>query len=274
MNEIAVAFGTHRSSSRAVEWASQIAIRSGAHLTVLHVVDRIGRDRSQEPDQALLAEAQGRLAELLRNAGHFQVAAIVEEGQPTDRLLQLADQVDADLIVVGHHGSGDPGPFGPPPATELLLQSSRRPFAVVGDNAPLPESRGRLTMIVGVDGSRANADSIEKIAVVAEAIDARAVPVLAQAPVAGGHRHEVDPTTSATRLPGDDALETVHARAADALLEAADRHNADLIAIGTRSRHGHDLGDLGDLGDLALGETTRHLIDRSARAILVCPHHP
>jgi nucleotide-binding universal stress UspA family protein len=266
MKEIAVAFGSHRFSSRAVEWASQIAIRSGAHLTVLHVVAPVSADDPPELHQSVIDEEQGRLAELLRYAGHFDVAAIVQEGQPTDELLRLGARVDADLIVVGHHGSGDPGPFGPPPATELLLQSSHRPFAVVGDDAPLPEIHGRLTMVVGVDGSRANADSIEKIAVLAEAIDARTIPVLARAPGAVGHRREVDPATSAARLPGDEALETVHARAGDALLGAADRHDADLIAIGTRSRDGHDLG--------ALGETTRNLVDRSARAVLVCPHDP
>jgi nucleotide-binding universal stress UspA family protein len=144
---------------------------------------------------------------------------------------------------------------------------------VVGDATTLPPADGQLTIIVGVDGSGANADSVNTIARIAGELGARTVPVLSVNTGASTSRdkygahllHEDEAAAIAARLPNSEPLETINAGPVDGLIDAATEWNADLIAIGTR---GHRT-----LTDLFAGQVTRHLIDHSPRPVLVSPHH-
>ena len=99
-------------SAPASEEAIAIARRSGAHLTVLSVVDprllrlpggrflrRVDQERARVEVgvQALVAGA--------RSAG-VSTTFLVWQGDPSDVILEAAEAEDADLVVVGSHGRG------------------------------------------------------------------------------------------------------------------------------------------------------------------------
>jgi nucleotide-binding universal stress UspA family protein len=87
----------------------QLAALTHARLTLVHVADgfvarnqkRLDLEESEEirEDRAYLAR---RLAEL--SAEGFTVDAILECGEPADKILDLADRENCDLIAMSTHG--------------------------------------------------------------------------------------------------------------------------------------------------------------------------
>lgn len=68
--------------------------------------------------------------EPVRDAGH-QVACRVVEDDPADALLAAADDVDADLVVVGVHTKPAHGPRSVGRVTAKLIRQTDRPLAIV-----------------------------------------------------------------------------------------------------------------------------------------------
>jgi nucleotide-binding universal stress UspA family protein len=114
-----VLVGVDRSepSLAALELAADIAQAIGGSLSVLEVFDYVppfplgpsttvtsqGEEDALDRTVALLeAEVEG-----IRGRG-VGVHVIVRSGEPAPTLLELADDVDADLVVVGTRGRGDP----------------------------------------------------------------------------------------------------------------------------------------------------------------------
>jgi nucleotide-binding universal stress UspA family protein len=86
------------SAKRAVEVALDLADRYDAELHLVTVVDR-GGGGGHDPRQ----EAEGHLASIQKHtAVHTQIHVL--PGDPADVLLMVADEIKADLIVVGNKG--------------------------------------------------------------------------------------------------------------------------------------------------------------------------
>ncbi|UPW01415.1 universal stress protein [Halorussus gelatinilyticus] len=95
-----------------VEHARDIAERRGADVHVLYVVDdraflTLDDDRIPEVTDGLQAEGE-RATDAV--ASDFDAAAVsvsteIREGNPADEILAVADERDADLVVMGSHGS-------------------------------------------------------------------------------------------------------------------------------------------------------------------------
>jgi len=86
-----------------------LARLTGARLTLVHVADgfmarnqkRLGLDESTEmrDDRDYLARRQSELA-----AEGFNVAAVLECGEPADQILAIAEREKCDLIAMSTHG--------------------------------------------------------------------------------------------------------------------------------------------------------------------------
>jgi nucleotide-binding universal stress UspA family protein len=86
-----------------------LAQLTGAKLTLLHVADgfvarnqeRLGLDESDEmrADRAYLEQRQNELA-----GEGFQVSAVLECGEPVDRILETVEREGCDLIAMSTHG--------------------------------------------------------------------------------------------------------------------------------------------------------------------------
>ena len=111
-----VAVGTDGSAtaSKAVEAAIEIAQRFGAKLVLLSAFQ--GADSRPRGAQAGSEEIQwtfdndARVREMLRRTEQelrdrkIECTTMVDEGDPADVLIRLAEECEADLIVIGNRG--------------------------------------------------------------------------------------------------------------------------------------------------------------------------
>lgn len=116
-NVVVVGTDGSDTSFRAVEEAASIAAESAAKLVVASAfLDSNDDGAGPDPDQARNVEyrTQGnapvyemlrKAADKARDAGASDVEERAVEGAPVDALLQLAEDVNADLIVVGNVGT-------------------------------------------------------------------------------------------------------------------------------------------------------------------------
>ena len=96
---ILVGVGTTDASMRAVDVAIDLAERYGAVLHLVMVFDRSGGPAGQNPRD----EAEGRLAAIQARTSlvtHIHVLP----GDAADGILKVADDVKADLVIVGNKG--------------------------------------------------------------------------------------------------------------------------------------------------------------------------
>jgi nucleotide-binding universal stress UspA family protein len=97
---ILVGVGKTESSMGAVDTAIDLAERYGAELHLVMVFDRSGGSAGEHNPRD---EAEGRLATIQARTSlvtHIHVLA----GDPADGLVKVADEVKADLVVVGNQG--------------------------------------------------------------------------------------------------------------------------------------------------------------------------
>lgn len=94
------------------ERAKALAEQCGARITLIHVVEHVPLDLSNDLvlaqpvniDQELIKDARGKLDELADKLGLGDAQRLVELGSTKAEILRIAEENAADLIVVGSHG--------------------------------------------------------------------------------------------------------------------------------------------------------------------------
>jgi nucleotide-binding universal stress UspA family protein/predicted phosphoribosyltransferase len=111
VRHILVAVDFHAASLRAVAYATRLARSMGAQLTVLHAFDVVSNAYPTDlPPAALPAElrraAERNLAAMVLaiSERHVPARSILRDGMPAKEIVDVARDVEADLIVVGTHG--------------------------------------------------------------------------------------------------------------------------------------------------------------------------
>jgi nucleotide-binding universal stress UspA family protein len=108
---IVVAHDGSDGAARALEWATGLAQQTDARLVAVHAwspLDDLGRHRDRADFAELHAEALADLEAWVapaRTAGIAVEARIVED-LPVPGVVQVAREVDADLVVCGTRGRG------------------------------------------------------------------------------------------------------------------------------------------------------------------------
>jgi nucleotide-binding universal stress UspA family protein len=130
-------------SQNALQMACVLAHDYGASLVILHVKrwpTIIFGDGIVPPDPELFVrEAKEQLAELKLPESNIHVDRHFEEGDPAVKILEVAKEIQADLIIMGTHGRSALG--------RLLMGSvaaeivRKAPCPVLTVTAPLPLSR-------------------------------------------------------------------------------------------------------------------------------------
>jgi len=93
----------------------------------------------------------------VRDAGH-QIACRVVEDDPADALLDAADDVDADLVVVGVHAKPAHGPRTVGRVTAKLIRQMDRPLAIVdGEQAVAAGHVAAVVADAGMGGATPSA---------------------------------------------------------------------------------------------------------------------
>jgi nucleotide-binding universal stress UspA family protein len=103
MATIVVGTDTSAAADLAVEEAGRLAEANGADLVVLLVQPNGDLRAVVDPDRA--ADPERHLTQLVRRFPDVTVHARIEQGDPADRICQVADELKADTIVVGNRGT-------------------------------------------------------------------------------------------------------------------------------------------------------------------------
>jgi nucleotide-binding universal stress UspA family protein len=103
MTTILVGTDTSAAADLAVEDAAKLARERDAELVVLYV--RAPKDLHSVVDPGRAPDPDRHLARLTERYPGVRATARVETGEPADRLVAVAEELQADTIVVGNRGS-------------------------------------------------------------------------------------------------------------------------------------------------------------------------
>ena len=146
MKTILVAVDFSDSSEAALAYAVELAKSLGARVVVMHSYEL---PVYGFPDGALVASVEiatrimqgaqvGLDGMVERYKREMQVDTIVRQGVPWEEVHAVADEVDADMIVIGTHGRKGIARALLGSVAEKILRTSRRP--VVAIHAPEAKS--------------------------------------------------------------------------------------------------------------------------------------
>lgn len=277
MRKLVVGVDGSSRAAAALGWAARFAVRTQAELLVVFAWQRRQAEGTQHDFAERRAAAQqlldGEWSDPARAAGIIRPHTRQLEGSP-EKLLEIADDEEADLVVVGNRGAGGFAALHIGSVAHHLAHHTSRPLAIV------PESTAREsieTIVVGVDGSPGSAAAIQWCASVAPALGARVVAVLAFEPFVEWVP-ESDPKSwrrvaewemavwieplRDQRVPTDTAIvEDVHPVAA--IADTAAKRSAQLIVVGT---HG-----LGGFTKMRLGGVAVQLVHHLGLPVVLVP---
>lgn len=273
----------------AVDRAGRVAGETGARLELAHVVSQSALDGLRQllgleaatVETHLLDQAraglEGLAAELKQNRA-LDAGLHLSTGTALRGLLDEADRLAADLIVLGARGEGYLGRLLLGTTSERLLRRTRRPMLVVKQT---PHEAYRR-VLVPVDFSPWSARCLALARAVAPSAElvllhAYEVPFEDKLRFAGVDetvisRYQLDARQQALAALEDlaegasldrarVALSCRHGAAAPRILEEEQDRDCDLIVMG---KHGQ-----GMLEELLLGSVTKHVLAESTGDVLV-----
>jgi nucleotide-binding universal stress UspA family protein len=163
-SKILVATDGSEDAALAARIATDLSARAGAELHVAHAWHSVPSTRFEAFIRAQLSQEARELlseqVEVLESIGGRVAEAHLMEGPAVDEILDLAEEIDADLIVVGSRGFGPVKRIALGSVSEGIIHHSARPVIVArGGDSSWPPGR----IVVGDDGSE-GADRAAKLA--------------------------------------------------------------------------------------------------------------
>ncbi len=248
-----------------------------ARVNLLHVIpEQAGADLQQHRSEAqtLVQEAVGRIG---LNPG--EVTTIVREGDAKQTVLKVADEIDADLIVMGSRALGRLQAILANSASQYVFQLSTRPMLLVRDDLYI---RAINRVLVTVDGTGVGDDAIQ---LACELVSGIPGGVLTGIHVS---RKDLSPSRGG-RTPGDEVLDKAVQRARSygvelkplhrtgeigrTVCDAAVETKADLVVIASQDRRPLVAKALVDL-DRLLGSSVSDYIRVHAPAPVLLVREP
>lgn len=281
MDRILVATDFSTRSDRALRRATLIARQVGASLTLVHVVDadRLERLVNAERDAAssILEESVRTLAD----SDGIAADPLMMIGDVHAGILEAADQVDAELIIVGPHRSRLRDVFVGTTA-ERVVRRSRRPLLVAVQPPSAPYQRTLLALDFDEASKAAGRAAVDMgvfehtHVTVMHAFDAPAEAMMrrtmeqadvidnyveAEREQATGRLRELAAELGLT--PSGQRVVAIVGTPARTILETAQSEDAHLIVMGTSQRKGFER--------LLIGSVTENVIRDAHRDILIVP---
>jgi nucleotide-binding universal stress UspA family protein len=274
--------GAENAVNRALEFAR--AFDADVHL--LYVVDTgseptgLGdqqRDELRQPSEKQGRQATAQARDRATELG-LEATRAVEEGLPSQVVLEYADDHGAELIVMGTHGRTGPDLVRLGSTTERVITRADVPVVAVrlAERETDPDDIEYDRIVIPTDGSDAAERAVERGLDLAESYGASVyVPYVIDTTM-----YDLEETTRSMvgllKEGGQNAIEAVADDAQDRglsvktdvlrgvpdeeIVEYADGLEGDLIAMGTRGRGGAS-------GDL-LGSTTARVLRRTPCPVL------
>jgi nucleotide-binding universal stress UspA family protein len=248
-----------------------------ARVNLLHVVpEQAGADLQEHRDRAgaLIKEAIERLG-----LDPGSVTTLIREGDAKQTVLKVADELDADLIVMGSRGLGRLQAILGNSASQYVFQLSTRPMLLVRDDLYV---KAINRVLVTVDGTGVGDDALRLACELVSAIPGGSLT--------GVHVTRQDMTPSrGGRSPADEVLSKAVQRARSFGVEmqplhrtgdigrtvcaAAEETRADLLVIASQDRRPLVAKALVDL-DRLLGSSVSDYIRVHAPAPVLLVREP
>lgn len=272
----------------ATDRAFHLAAETGAQLTLMHAVQQ----SAIEALQKLLGQEATEVVERIRNQAYQALSQLAADlgqtrgisaaihlatGNVLHTIVEYADTIDADLLVIGAQGEGFLRHLLLGTTASRLLRLTRHPMLLVRQ-AP-HESYRRI--LVPVDFSPASAAALRLAHMLAPKADivllhAYHAPFENKLAFAGVSKETIDHYRANTRMETLQQLRTLaaatlgsqettllalHGDASQHILEQEQEQDCDLIIIG---KHGTDMVE-----DFLLGSITKHVLLSSQGDVLV-----
>ena len=279
-------------STKAEAYATALAGRYAAALHLLHVdpptpimspYGEIPVDIRLFEEQRQQAETDLAAARERARAAGVPADASVRGGHPAREILAVADELHADLVVLGTHGRGGVEHLLLGSVAEKVMRKASCPVMVVPAGAAGHSDARFSRILCPVDGSASSADAVAYAVSLAGETDGRLIllSVVDPAPWGGefgaldgeayrrlgeAHAQTLLQQALAPGVRESCAVEDVIAtgKASERILATATERAADLIVMGVRGRGAIDL--------MAFGSTTNDVIRRSTCPVLAV--HP
>lgn len=275
MKKIVVGIDGSEPAFGALRWASDLADRAGADLVAAWAW--IGGDAHPDPGAA------GSLRDLAERDLRAWCAGVptlatpgfaMVEGDARHALMAVAEDHDAELLVVGPHGRGGPGGVRLGSVTNHLVHHTRTPLAIVPPGAASVPIRH---VVLGVDGSPGSLAAVRFAAGLTSRLGIPVTAVLAQDPLLewvpehanDGWRRHAERQVEAWVAPLSDADVTVRVdidrdiRPAAALTRVAGRQGGALVVVGGRP--------LGAVSRVRRGRVPLQVVHDAGVAVVVVP---
>ncbi|ABD05979.1 UspA [Rhodopseudomonas palustris HaA2] len=269
-------------SDRAVRRAALIARKAGARLVIVHVVD------DDQPERIVAAEcdlAETALADAIREHAYLtdlNCSPLVVRGTPFDGIVRAAQQMAADLCVIGSHRRAFLRDIFVGTTAERVIRNSSIPVLMANIDAALPHTSCLAPVELSACSARALtvARSLGLLPRTRVAIlhvyDAAAAGMLSYA---GVHKGKVDDYLAQSRVEavrdlvrflepldlGEVDYTTLvrEGIAPSTIVDVATEMRPDLVVIGTHGRQGAIR--------MLLGSVTEEVLRRLRQDILVVP---
>jgi nucleotide-binding universal stress UspA family protein len=264
-------------SRASLRWASLLERRLGAKLTLLYANQPwVSFDVVEGPATYLMQnspEFKRTLADevrdyVARNLPDLtgEVDTRVVDKEPSQAILETADAIDADLVVMGTHGRTGWRRALIGSVAEKVVRHSQRPVLCIPPGAEEIERPTLAKILCPVNFTPIARLAVEEAAAIADAFDAELLLV-----------HVTDHIDEAVDVAGEfDAWIEPHVRnrcryshivstgnAAEETIRMAQETGADLIVIGAQHKRFAD--------DTVIGTTTERVIRSAKRPVLAVP---
>lgn len=272
-------------AARAARAAADVAAGTGAELHVAHVWNMVPTAHFENYMWVGLQESARQVldeeARKIEASGATVAGKHLREGPPPDGILDLADELDVGLILVGSRGRGRVGRLLLGSVSEGVVHHARRPVLVVRGGDSWPPQR----IVVGDDASENARQAGELAAGLGKLWGARVLLLRAypQLPDTDEEGRRFDARRVDDELHREGASLEERARAlrettglkvrvrlaagdpAETVLQAAREDDEDrtLLAVGSRG--------LGVVSRMRLGSTSTKLLHAARGPVLVVP---
>lgn len=282
MKRVLVATDFSTRSDRALRRAILLAGQCGASLTLVHVIDDDQPAYLIESQRDAASDLLQETARTMSRVDHVAADVVIATGEASAGILRVAEEVDAELVIVGPRRRQFLDTFVGTTA-ERTIRRSRRPILMA--NATPAGHYGRSLIAVDFDdASRATVEAVQRLCILEGAdvaalhlFDAPAIGMMRRSmetPEAIDHytRHEEGRARTKFAAFFPSALQAVFSQqiftpnrgsTAGLILSCADQHDADLIVVGTNQKKG--------LERFLLGSVAQKVLLDAKRDVLVIP---
>lgn len=281
MDQLLVATDFSVRSDRALRRASLIAHKTGASLTVVHVVDVDRPAKLIAADEAAASATLEELTQTLRDVDGLDAGWLVRTDDIYAGILSAADEIAADLIVVGPHRKRISDVFVGTIAERVVRRSTRPLLVAIED--PSAHHRGTL---LALDFDEASSFAARQALAMGVFDNTEVVAMhVFDAPAAHLMKRSLEPTVrvetyieeerkaAARKLesllaeldlpPTCRSVVSIKGSPARTILETAQELDSDLIVLGTNQRKGFER--------ILVGSVTADVIRDAHRDVLIIP---